>query len=302
MAGRKQAAIDRLNRLVGPRSGLWLRPLRPGLPNVTVDDPRLISYAEMPAGVGVAFRARLDQGALHNFALGQDSVHPWVVALRRAGTQPQAVIVRQALARYYDLVQPANAAEWLDVPAGQTSDLTSLPPAAGVFPWSLVSPEEALSRAQTRAARERRGYRLRSDAFVGSPSFGPMAPVQVEAEADKLCRLATLLSRVDLDPLRIDYDLGATVLVDGDRYRWFGNAGRHRIAVMCALGAQTVELAVRAVVRRDEVDLWPLVSAGRLGRETALQVFDRLMAGDPPGIALPWVTLLHSSLEEREGS
>ncbi len=302
MAGRKQAAIDRLNRLVGPRSGLWLRPLRPGLPGVTVDDPRLLSYAEMPAGGGVAFRARFDQGALHNFALGQDSIHPWVVALRRAGDQPQAVIVREALARYYDLVQPANVAEWLDVPAGQASDLASLPPAAGVFPWSLVSPEEALAHSRARVERERRGYRLGKDAMLGSPSFGPMAPVQVEAEAEKLCRLAALLSRVDLDPARIDYDLGATVLVDGERLRWFGNAGRHRIAVMCARGATTIDLGVRAIIRRDEVDLWPLVSAGRLERAGALAVFDRLMAGDPPSVALPWATWLKAAAEDRRDS
>jgi hypothetical protein len=289
VAGRKQALADRWNEFLGARTGLWLGPVRPGLPQESVDDPRLLTYREAPAGAGVAVTALLHEGSLHTFALGPRSHHPWVVALRRSsGSSVPADVIRDVLARYYELVQPAGPADWLDVPSSACQRIAELPPTAAVLPWSLVMPEEALQAAATRARRERRGSGLPAGAFVGSPSFGPLSPVQLTAEAEKLANLARLLADMSLDPSRVDYDLGAVFLVDGERVRWFGNAGRHRIAVVAARGDLDLPMAVRALVRRDEADNWPQVAAGNITVAAALEVFDRVMEGRPPTIASRW--------------
>ena len=292
MAGRKQTTINRLNGLIGPRTGQWLRALRPGLPPIMVEDPRWLSYREAESGVGVGYRARMDDGFLHAFSLGQPSPHPWVVALRAAGMRPEFGAVRKVLSSYYDLVRPIDVASWLDVDPAACPAWRGLPPTAAVLPWSLVSAAEAQAKAESRAARERRGYRLDSSTQMGSPSFGPMTDMQIDAEARKLVALAARLAREPIDSSRLDYDLGATVLLDGERIRWFGNAGRHRIAVMRARGAVEIDLAVRALVRREDVDSWPQVKTGAITRTAALAVFDRLMDGRAPAVAKRWLTSL----------
>ena len=290
MAGRKQGLIDRINRLIGPRTGHWLTSIRPGLPKVMVDDPRLLSYRETATGNGVALSASTASGSLHTFPLGPICYHPWVLALRRCTSAGDAAgIIQEVLEHYYSLVQPSAPADWLDVDEACCRPLAGLPAVATVMPWSLVMPDEALEQALKRAERERKGYGLRSTEKIGSPTFGPMAPAQIEAEARKLMSLYQRLSHEELDPSRIDYDVGAVFLLDDARLRWYGNAGRHRIAVMAALGVQEITLSVRAVVRRDEVDIWPQVAVGNIERDAALQVFDRLMDGRLPVVAEPWV-------------
>jgi hypothetical protein len=288
VAGRKQALIDRINRLIGPRSGQWLTGVRPGLPEVMVDDPRLLSYREAPTGAGVGTTASVAEGSLHTFPLGAISCHPWVVGLRRAADPDQLAGVRSTLSRYYAWVQPANAAQWLDVLPRSCGPMGDLPAVAAVMPWSLTSPQRALADAQARAERERRGYRVGRSVQLGSPTFGPLADVQIAAEAAKLVALRRTLQRAGLDPSRPDYDVGAVFLVHDGCVRWYCTAGRHRAAVMVSLGASELPLTVRAVVRRDEVDLWPQVRAGNVERTAALEVFDRLLEGRPPSIAAHW--------------
>ena len=298
MAGRKQATINCLNDLIGPRTGQWLRALRPGLPPIMVEDPRWFSYREAESGVGVGYRARMDDGFLHAFSLGQPSPHPWVVALSEGRLRPTLGAVREVLSSYYDLVRPTDVASWLDVDPAACPEWRGLPPTAAVLPWSLVSAAEAQAKAELRAARERRGYRLDTSTPMGSPSFGPMAEVQIDAEARKLVALADRLAREPIDPSRLDYDLGATVLLDGERIRWFGNAGRHRIAVMRARGAAQIDLAVRALVRREDVDHWPQVANGTISRSAALAVFDRVMEGRAPALAQRWIESLDAFASE----
>jgi hypothetical protein len=290
MGGRKQALADRLNRMIGHRTGFWLTPVRPGLPDVVVDDPRWFSYREAPSGSGVAIAAAVAQGSLHMFGLGPDSYHPWVVALRRAAAGgPSAVNeVRRVLAAYYSLVQPSSPAEWLDISPAACAPVSRLPAVATVMPWGVTSPQQAMEDARMRAARERRGYGLAAAERLGSPSFGPLADVQIEAEARKLWSLRSILAEQRLDSGRPDYDAGAVFLVSGEEMRWLCTAGRHRVATMVALGADELPLTVRVVVRRDEVEHWPQVRAGTIERRAALDVFDRVMSGTPSRIVRSW--------------
>ncbi|MCC5947022.1 MAG: hypothetical protein JJT89_01085 [Nitriliruptoraceae bacterium] len=292
MAGRKQAFVDRVNRVIGPRTGYWLRSVAPGLPTTVVDDPRWADLYEAASGAGVGYRASMADGRLHAYPLGPGGTHPWAVAVDRSGAGRDAARLRVVLEAYYRLVRPADATDWFGVDPELFPGGVGVPAVAAVLPWSLQSPDEALARATARQERERRGYGLGPDVALGSPSFGPMADVQLDAEARKLARIASILDREPIDPGRVDYDLGATVLVGDGTVRWFGNAGRHRIAVLQAQGASHVELAIRAVVRRAEAERWPQVVAGRITVAGALQIFDRLFDGWPPPVAEPWLAWL----------
>jgi hypothetical protein len=232
----------------------------------------------------------LRDGLLHRFPLGSASYHPWVVALRRSQPGGAVADVRAVLAEYYRLVRPSRPADWLGVDPAGCPGLSELPPTAAVLPWSLVSPRDELVSAAARSERERKGYGLPRDAHLGSPTFGPLADVQLDAEAAKLFDLREVLSASRLDPGRIDYDVSVVYLVDGDTRRWYAVAGRHRLAVMSALGADRVPVSVSAVVRRDEAEIWPQVAAGIFTPEAALGVFDAHVAGQPPGAVTPWQT------------
>lgn len=287
MGGRRERLVDAFNRRIGERLGFWLTMTRPGFPAARSQEPGDLRFVRVSASSGVGIEALSGAGFIHLWPLRGSVCHPWVHAIRQEREGHSRI--EEQLASYYSAVQPRDALDWLGLDEQQAPGLVGVPAYAAVRPWSLEPIRHRVDEAKHRHLRERRGYRLGANDVLGNPSFGPLATAQIEAEAEKLRRLARLLSQHDLDCHRVDYDVAAVVLESDGEVRWVATSGRHRVAVVAALGLNTIPLSVRMFIRRAEVETWPHVRSGTYSREGALKVFDHHFTGQGPSVGSPWV-------------
>src|SRR4051812_44269878 len=92
------------------------------------NDPRSVVYHRQPVLVDLPMA---DGIGLHHFPLAIDGPHPFVTALRAASGCDGPVLAERlsaVLEGYYASVQPASAAEWLGLAAGESPMLDDQPP------------------------------------------------------------------------------------------------------------------------------------------------------------------------------
>jgi hypothetical protein len=250
--------------------------------------------------LAILVEARLEDGiGLHHFGLGSDDLHPFVRAVRAgiaAPGSPESEI-RRVLLEYYARVTPGTAADWLDLPrTSAPPELLWAPPWAATMPWQIQTP------AAWRAARERgvpsenriAGRELSIEA--GWHACGPVIPAKAAIEAG---RLARLLASIQADGLirhgGQDGDIDAVLLRGGGVQRWWVNSGHHRAAVLSALGYETAPIRIRKIVDLRDAAQWPQVASGLFQTDEARRIVERLLAGEWPRIARPWVRWVRSS-------
>lgn len=254
-----------------------------------LEDARLFDYL----GVGKRENARCDppigKVSCFQFGLGPDSIHPWVVAVRRAVAAGDRSVVRSVLDAYYSTVNPGDAAEWLDIPAGSAPALAERSPVAAVLPWSMFRPEEEADRQESIHRRENEAHGLSGGVSRGAKAFGPIDDGRLAMETGRLWDLVGSIARIGLDTTRRDYSLSGDFLIDGSRFAVLVRGGGHRAAVASALGIERIPMRVSTLVRRDEAAIWPQVVSGVYDEATALRVFDRLLSGEPPSVAASWL-------------
>jgi hypothetical protein len=272
---------------------LWSRirgvTRRVSLSSQVVGDPRLCFYLDPMDGY-CSVLARMDVGMAFNaFTLGHDSCHPWFLAAQ-ALSRDATDQARQILAAYYRLVRPASLADWHDVPAGDSPELASLPIHGwSVMPWSPREPLEAIRRVERAQLTENRNLGLDAGIEAGAKAFGPMTEGKLRVELLRLEQLVHSIRASGFQTQRKDYDLGGIFLVVGERWRWLGTSGMHRVPVAAALGVPELPLRAIAVVRPEDVAVWPQVRSGLFSKAAALALFDRLFDGRPPACARAWI-------------
>ncbi len=187
-------------------------------------------------------------------ALKFDRNHPFVRAITDG---------RPALEHFYRQFQPKDIAAMYGLNA--KTDGAELPP--WELPWLL---------------RERRPPpgELGLAASDGVSYFGPCSARKIDLELRRLTRLAGSIRRHGYRRRPIaSMHIAGHFLRRGDELRFFVRGGKHRTAVLVALGYAHVPVRMRStwprLVSRDQVDDWPLVHAGAMSRAVALEVFDR---------------------------
>jgi hypothetical protein len=274
-----------------------------GLPRDAIADPRLVSYHDPGPGRGFAIMAPREGGMAFNaFTLGADSYHPWFLAAKLV-TRHEPDKVRNLLATYYSLVQPSSMCDWLDIPVHSSQALAAFPIHGWmVLPWSPADPRETLRKVEEAQLRENRQHGLDEGMSAGAKAFGPVSERKLEVEARRISELAVSIRQHGLDHRRPDYNIKAVFLVSGEQWRWLSAAGMHRVPVAAGLGVAQIPVRVAAVVRRDEVKIWPQVAAGLYDEPTALRLFDRLFEGRAPrpaGSWIEWVDTQRSNIVEQ---
>jgi hypothetical protein len=256
-----------------------------------VDDPRLAAYHDPGPGHGCALFAPVDHGLGFNaYVLGPRSFHPWIVAARAADAAGSSGTMSELLECYYSMIQPASVRDWLDVPHGSCPRLESIPRHGwSILPWSTRDPEQTLRAIEMAQRDENRLHGLDEGMSAGAKAFGPVSADKLRVESTRITRLFESLKANGLDHRRPDYDLRATFLVSEGRWTWLSMGGMHRVALAAATGVASIPVRVAAVVRRDDVDMWPQVVSGLYERDAALGLFDRLMDRRPPACAAPWI-------------
>jgi hypothetical protein len=282
----------KINDWLGRRIGYRIaKSERRGLPAVVVQDPRLVGYHDPGAGRGCAIFAPVNRGLGFNaFALGPTTYHPWVVAVRVAERDNDKGAVQGILEAYYSRVHPELLSDWLDIPRHACPRVDALPLYGwSVLPWSTRDPTETIRNIEAAQLEENRLFGLDEGMSAGAKAFGPVTEAKLRVETVRITNLFESLRSSGLDHRRADYDLRATFLLSENSWSWLSMGGMHRVAMGVAAGIEEIPVRVAAVVRRDEVELWPQVVSGLYNRETALKLFDRLFERRPPSCVSPWL-------------
>ena len=242
--------------------------------------------------------ARISDGiGLHHFGLAS-GYHPYVRAVAEAARpscdDPERAI-REALAMYFNRVQPQSPADWLDMP-GAPSELVNAPPHASTLPWQKNSP------ARWQEVREKgvqNENRLAGDELPLSDGWHACGPVSDRKLDVETCRLLKLLESIQRKGLQRhngrDGDIDAVLLRSGRGERWWINSGHHRSAVLSALGYKTAPVRIKAVIDTTEAKSWPQVQSGLFTEAQAVRIVERLVDGDLPRVASEWVRYVDSA-------
>jgi len=192
------------------------------------------------------------------------------------------------LATYYRQFQPKTMA---DVLGFKSETLDRFHAMATVMPWSHVHPHQRFERFCVNSSdpgglflsKEGAQHGLQPGKDYGCQFFGPVSDAHGELEFQRLISVYERISEDGFQPQQFGYIHGE-FLIDGNNWVWIAIGGKHRFAVLSALGFERIPIANRArwsamFVRRSEVDFWPNVRNGLFSRDEALDVFDRFMVG-----------------------
>lgn len=217
----------------------------------TVEQPGMLATLPYWAGPSPVIRLPVEFLVMHGALRFDDPRHPFRLALADGA---------DALRDFYARHQPVDLAGMYALPAGITG--AALPP--WTLPW-LGGP----------GAPPKAEKGLPAD--HGTSYFGPCSESKIELELRRLQRVAHSIQRRGYRPGWCGHIEGF-FLEDGKRLKFFVRGGKHRTAALVHLGHAQVPVRMRdcwpRVVRRDAVDDWPAVHAGRIDRELALAVFD----------------------------
>ncbi|GEM_PF-3030746 len=171
-----------------------------------------------------------------------------------------------------------------DISCENSSYLKKVPAWFTVYPWSgMGHTEEEIERRNfsTLIENKKRGGPA-LDAISGGSQYPLTNKKRAEFEAELLHKLKRSISKIGYKPKAGNFDpIGAIVLVGDDgEWCWMVNGGIHRTCVLAAMKYKTVIGSVLNIVYRRDVSDWPNVRNGTFTEEGALQLFDRVMAGD----------------------
>jgi hypothetical protein len=264
------------------RLGIVVRRVEPYQPPTVLEDP-LEALVLSQGGRPASFRCPLDHCvAFNGFQFGGTGWHPFVAAAIELGRSPERAYAGSLLQRYYDVWQPANAAEALiGCGAAELGSLARLPSYAYIFPWLSVTTEEFLHNQEDWVREENISFGgVRLSISAGYNHHGPVTKVKGTIEHERLKRLYRSVSDVGL--LRTWGDVEATMLKRGSEQRFMIVRGHHRLAVVSALGAVDVPASFPRVkvVNLEEAEYWPQVRRGVWSLGAAVAYFHHLFDFD----------------------
>lgn len=257
-------------------------------------DLRQRNYADHPLAFRYSevFKAALITGHLSDGRIQPGvsiSAHPFTIAASAmldkyyndswSGIQPEEVLVR-----FYEHFQPASAKEWFGVVRSQ-STLESWKAFQAVPPWRarthLDYGEQILLSAVREAAERQIGDIELQDPALLWGKCGPVLPLIIRAEADRIQDLVTSMTKLGYRRDDSKYgDVKAVALVRRDgSWKWVVTSGYHRACVAYAMGYESIPIRVALVVQEDHVKFWPHVLSKSFSSRDASEIFDRVFEG-----------------------
>ena len=184
--------------------------------------------------------------------------HPFVSALAEGEI---------ALRRFYADCRPRTICEYYGLDAGERIG-GDLPP--WEIPW------------YGRTNRTPPPGELALGAEHGVSFYGPVTDQKIGLELDRLHRLHAAIGRNGYDP-DAHGDIEGYILNDGTGAAFFVRGGKHRAAVLTALGHDRIPVAFRPsfprMVNAADSALWPLVRAGAMEFSLAKEILEAYIRG-----------------------
>jgi hypothetical protein len=228
------------------------------------------------------------RGAI-GFPYTQETLQPFVRTVRAYLAGEASNYQDSPLKEYYDSVQPKNAWELLGLAGEPNPKFLEYPPFAFLLPWESVSLEEK-SRNRPLSLRRENIERGADLGIAHGDGVGPITLEKGTLEFQALARLADSIRKKGyIRDSGKDGDISGLPLIDSEgEARYLVRKGKHRIAVLTALGFERVSVRVGfKTLTPAQASHWRHVRDGLFTREQALSLFERIFEGRPPKIAIP---------------
>lgn len=215
--------------------------------------------------------------------------HPYVRILKSAVNAPHPLdTIKHLLHKYYELVRPSSAAEWLGI-TDPNSRLHNVVPWGLSMPWDLRTPEQWREARENFVLHENGHFGEHLTINDGWHFWGPVSDSKLNIETQRLENILSSVKQKGLDRHDgHDGDIRAVILKWGNEWRWQVAGGEHRAAAFAALGFNEVPVRVIQIVQLEDIDLWPGVKNGSYSKETAREVFINIFNGKTPALTAEW--------------
>lgn len=161
---------------------------------------------------------------------------------------------------------------------------------ATVLPWGIATPEQKLPKvcvnpdAPKLFSSEAKKLGLSEKGNYGWQFFGPVSEDLGQMEYQRLTSVFNSIKDSGYLPEKHGFIHGQ-FLISNDNWIWVNIGGKHRFASLAALNFKNIPVALNSrssalFIRRLDVEYWPNVKNGLFSKADALNIFDRLMAGN----------------------
>jgi len=216
-----------------------------------------------------------------------DNCHINIIALKKALSYDDRKIQYQKLEE--TLIEYASAENkknlnlnrCLGLSDEESKNLTNIPSWANIYPWNYtenIQKQIAITNFSTFIENsKRRGPRM--NAIQGGAQYPLVSKERAVFEAKLLFSLyKSIKSKGYIESKNTNYDpVGAVVAIDSDsNWCWAVSAGIHRCCVLSVSNIPSINVMVKKVIYREDVEFWPNVRNGLYTKEAALKVFDHM--------------------------
>jgi hypothetical protein len=258
----------------------------------TTNHPLSLRYSEIYSAA--ILNGKLEHGRAQP-GLNTKNSTPFVIAARKAvhyGINKSGAVnvIADCLGKYYEMVQPLNAAQWLGLNDTSHQKLLDSPPWAGVFPWRARSLESYQSAYENAALSENMAVGREMGISDGWLFCGPVSESKILIEAERILHVLKCIDKQGyIRSDESDGDVKATVLVnEKHEWRWLITAGNHRASAAAALGYESIPIRANLVISRSDSIYWKHVVEGLFTQDEALTVFDNFFNGEPIALLGSW--------------
>ncbi|EGR0668465.1 hypothetical protein M2G36_19500 [Vibrio vulnificus] len=230
----------------------------------------------------IVLEADMNDGwALERFSLSEETLHPFVLALKAYERNKNKQDALNLMKKYYSQVQPKNLSEWFGIQGNINTNKT--PPTIGIFPWDDLNVEQKAAHVRECAIHDSvTNSKKKIDLNHGWRNFGPVSEDLLQLEVERLIKVyESIKYHGYVRNFDDDGDIGAFVLINGDDWKWCVDwGGQHRIAALRALGYQKVKIKVWKIIYKDDYKFWPNVLNGFYSCTDANSIFENYFSNN----------------------
>lgn len=223
--------------------------------------------------------------SFHGHKAGYDSSSPFIKTLKQYIDGQAKNYQESYLYSFYEAYQPKSIAEYLHLDQAENSVLNELPASGAFFPWQNRNPKQRVAARVAEIEKDNKEHKSKLNTYHGDSFYGPVSAEKGELEYNRLIKTYNSIAangfKVDLKGMN---NIGAMIMANDNEYRYLINPGQHRVAALSALNYKEITLQVNKnlIIRRTEAKQWPGVINRYFTEAEALQVFDRVFAGQVP--------------------
>jgi hypothetical protein len=177
-------------------------------------------------------------------------------------------VIKESLTSYYRNALPDSASEVLGLHPGEVPELDHEPAWLNFYPW----------HPDTISTMRSAGDKRRGDKKSGSSGIVNSMEELINFDSKRTYKLYKSLQHNGYihDLNKINSVRAQLLINEENEYVWLINGGFHRTAISYALGLKEIEVNLKNVINRADVEKWPAVHSGIFDKETALKVFDNI--------------------------